>query len=198
MPASPQVAEGFRRAMRQLSTGVVMVTTRVDGQAWGSTVSACCSISLDPCFFLISVGAHTVTAVGLRTDSRFGVSILGERLLKVAQLGSMKQSPKFVSSFCLASDELTEPSVSPVLDACVAHLDCQVVREIEAGDHVIFLGEVERVVLFESDSPLVYFDGGYHRLGGHVDLTDARLKVDTVDSMLYPHPIPLDFRAAPM
>lgn len=83
--------------MRQLSTGVVMVTTRVDGQAWGLTVSACCSISLDPSLFLISVGAHTTTAVGVRTDSRFGVSILGERLLKVAQLGSMKQTPKFVS-----------------------------------------------------------------------------------------------------
>lgn len=196
MPGSPQVTEGFRRAMRQLSAGVVMVTTRVEGQAWGLTVSACCSVSLDPALLLISVGKHTTTAVGIRSDSRFGVSVLGERLLDVAHFGSAKRAPKFVTSFCLSSDQLAEQSRSPVLEGGLAHVDCQVLREIEAGDHVIFLGEVENVLLFEGDMPLVYFDGSYRRLGAQVQVDDDLLQVDTVDSMLYPHPIPLDFHAA--
>jgi flavin reductase (DIM6/NTAB) family NADH-FMN oxidoreductase RutF len=195
MTSSPALTDAFRNAMRRLSAGVVMVTTRIEDQAWGLTVSACCSVSVDPALMLVSVGAKTTTATGVREDSRFGVSILGEQLLEVAHLGSARKAPKFVTSFCLSSADLAEQSRTPVLDGCLAHVDCRLVREIEAGDHAIFLGEVEHVLSFGGDGPLVYFDGAYRRLGERVEVGSPVL-TDTVDSMLYPHPIPLDFHAA--
>ena len=50
------VAEGFRAAMSRLAAGVVMVTCHVDDKPWGLTVSACCSVSMDPPLLPVSLG----------------------------------------------------------------------------------------------------------------------------------------------
>ena len=86
--AEADVAAGFRDAMGQLATGVVMVTCYVDGRPWGLTVSACCSVSVSPPLLLVSLSKQTASAQAIADDGRFGVSILGEALIDVARFGS--------------------------------------------------------------------------------------------------------------
>jgi flavin reductase (DIM6/NTAB) family NADH-FMN oxidoreductase RutF len=59
-------ADGFRAAMSRLAAGVVMVTCHVDGKPWGLTVSACCSVSMDPLLLLVSLGSKTASARSVR------------------------------------------------------------------------------------------------------------------------------------
>ncbi|MDX6533961.1 MAG: hypothetical protein QOF68_1705 [Gaiellales bacterium] len=192
--------DDFRQVMRHLATGVVMVTTEVDGRPWGLTVSACCSVSLDPPMLLVSVAERTATAGSVRASGRFGVSILGQGLLEVARFGSAPGAPKFVAPYCVPPDRLGRRVLTPVVAGCLAHIDARVSTEVAAGDHVLYVGLVESVLTAGSGDPLVYFDGAYHGLGQPVGVAAGGTS-ETVDSLLYPHPIPLRFRgpvAVPM
>lgn len=190
---SRTLTDEFRLAMRQLATGVVMVTTEVDGQPWGLTVSACCSVSVEPPMLLVSVAERTATAAAVRSTRRFGVSILGEKLLEAARFGSKAGVPKFVSSLCLEPREHGWRVQTPVVSGCLAHIDATLSHELKAGDHMVYVGRVDGILTMDASDPLVYFDGTYHELGPAVG-THLSAPDDAVDSLLYPYPIPLSFR----
>jgi flavin reductase ActVB len=154
----------FREAMSQLATGVVLVTTYIGGRPWGTTVSACCSVSMEPPLLLVSLARESVSAEGIARAGRFGVCILDHQLLEVARFGSAPGQPKFIESFCKAGTSDDPRVKSPVLSGAPVHVDCEVDRRIEAGDHVLFLGQVQAVVAAESNRPLVYFARGYHTI----------------------------------
>ena len=69
--------DSFREAMGRLAAGVVMVTCSVDGRPWGLTVTACCSVSIEPPLLLVSLGRESSTASAVRRTGSFGVSLLG-------------------------------------------------------------------------------------------------------------------------
>jgi flavin reductase ActVB len=156
----------FRAAMSRLATGVVMVTTWVDQQPWGLTISSCCSVSASPPSLLVSLGSHTTSARTAIADGAFGVSILGERLLDAARFGSAPGRPKFVSRYCGAAsaDERTI-SFSPAVTGALAHVDCLVSRVVEYADHVLLIGAVRSVSVATGDTPLLYYSRAYRVLG---------------------------------
>ncbi|MEA2365180.1 MAG: 4-nitrophenol 2-monooxygenase / 4-nitrocatechol 4-monooxygenase, reductase component [Thermoleophilaceae bacterium] len=164
--AEHELAPGFREAMSLLATGVVLVTTHVDGRPWGTTVSACCSVSMEPPLLLVSLARESASAQAITAEGRFGVCILGGHLLEVARFGSAPGQPKFIESFCKTDDSKGQQLKSPVIAGAPAHVDCRVERRIEAGDHILFLGEVEAVAVSGNIGPLVYFARGFHTLPG--------------------------------
>jgi flavin reductase ActVB len=185
----------FRESMSQLVTGVVMVTSWLEGKPWGLTVSACCSVSVDPPLLLVSLSRETASSKAIDADGGFGVSILGERLIDVARFGAAKGQPKFVERFCRSGEEREESPRSPVVAGALAHIDCTVHQKIEAGDHAIYLGRVGAVLVENGDRPLVYYARTYHRLAGSSDLGVGPVADETVDSLLYDYPLPRQFRA---
>jgi flavin reductase ActVB len=188
------LAPNFREAMARLASAPVLVTTEIDAKPWGLTVSACCSVSADPPMILVSLGDHTASARAIGEQHRFGVSILGERLIEVARFGAAPGRPKFVQEFCRDKDGPEGYSHTPVVSQALAHLDCTVEKDIVAGDHRIFIGAVNNVLLTERiDRPLLYFQRTYHRLAGSTDLGVGPSFSETLDSLLYPYPIPATF-----
>jgi flavin reductase ActVB len=183
------VTNGFRAAMSQLAAGVVMVTCHLDGKPWGLTVSACCSVSMEPPMLLVSLGRETASAHAIGESGRFGVSILGESLIEVARFGSSRGKPKFVEHFC-HGDAVCE---SPAVGGALAHVDCTVEQTVAAGDHTIYIGRVHDVMLQDGDRPLVYHTQTYHSLGEATDLHVGPVVDETVDSLLYDYPIPREF-----
>jgi flavin reductase (DIM6/NTAB) family NADH-FMN oxidoreductase RutF len=53
---------------------------------------------------------------------------------------------------------------TPVLHGALAYLECRLETTYEAGDHTIFIAEVEDVMVREG-KPLIYFQSMYHELG---------------------------------
>jgi flavin reductase (DIM6/NTAB) family NADH-FMN oxidoreductase RutF len=52
-----------------------------------------------------------------------------------------------------------------LLDDAMAHLECQLVQHCQAGDHTIFIAQVERGSMREG-RPLLYYRGQYAQLVG--------------------------------
>ncbi|MFY9911059.1 MAG: flavin reductase family protein, partial [Candidatus Sulfotelmatobacter sp.] len=56
---------------------------------------------------------------------------------------------------------------TPVLHGALAYLECKLVSTQEAGDHTIFIAEVEDVVVRDGE-PLLFFRGNYRHIGDDV------------------------------
>lgn len=153
----------FRRACGQFITGVTIVTTmdRETGPA-GLAANSFTSVSLDPPLVLISVdrGANSVRA--LESSGHYAVHILGAH-----QEGLCR---RFARSELSGTEKLEgvdwTPGLGgvPLFDDFLARFQCRVVETIPGGDHVIYLGEVERLDFRETDQPaLGFFRGAYLR-----------------------------------
>jgi flavin reductase ActVB len=160
--------EQFVRGMAKLPTGVVMVTTTIDGKPWGLTVSACCSVSADPPLLLVSLGKKTASAAAIGEAGCFGVSILSTRLLHVARLGAVPGKPKFVAEYChrgspddssvSSVSSVSAPQAIPRISGALAHFNCMVDREVRVADHAVIFGRVTEVITDRADSALVYWE----------------------------------------
>ena len=155
---SPDAAK-LRRVLGSFVTGVTVVTTRDgDGVPCGFTANSFTSVSLDPPLVLVCVG-HTVEGLEVyRECGRFAVNILADSQRVLSETFATERPNRF------AGVRWTEGSHgSPILEGCVACLECAPVQRIEAGDHMILVG---RVLGCEDSTgrPLAYWRGGYRRL----------------------------------
>ena len=57
---------------------------------------------------------------------------------------------------------------TPMLQGSLAYLECRLHSAQDAGDHTIFIAEVEDVVVREGE-PLLFFRGKYRKVGEDVE-----------------------------
>ncbi|HVB32554.1 MAG TPA: flavin reductase family protein [Gemmatimonadaceae bacterium] len=151
--------DAFRAVLGRFASGVTILTTRdAAGRDHGMTVSAFCSVSLEPPLVLACVD-HTADMHDLlMTLDDVGVSILAS--------GQEALSRRFAE---LESDRFdgigyTRGERGVVLfDEALAHLECRVRHRHAAGDHTVFVCEVERATV-RQERPLLYYRGGYAQL----------------------------------
>jgi len=162
MPPSTIDPATFRSVLGRFASGVTVVTVR-DKQLYdhGMTVSAFCSLSLEPPLVLIciekSASLHAVLATG-NTASQFAVNILESKQEELARRFAEEHPDRFEGvGFTRAR------TGAPILDDCVAIIECEVQSRHPAGDHTIVIGSV--IASATSDgSPLLYYRGGYATL----------------------------------
>ena len=68
---------------------------------------------------------------------------------------------------------IAPPHGTPVLNGALAYLECRLHSAQDAGDHTIFIAEVEEVVVRAGD-PLLYHRGEYRTIGGFETALDAQ------------------------
>jgi flavin reductase ActVB len=147
----------FRQALSQFAAGVTVVTTRcADGSPRGLTVTAFCSVSLDPPLVLVSIDNRSEAHDGFASGT-FAISVLAEGQEEVSRRFAAPGPDKFAEG-CVAGGN----GLLLVPDA-LAHLECRVVAVVPGGDHTIYLGQVESATVREG-RPLVYHGRGYRRL----------------------------------
>jgi flavin reductase (DIM6/NTAB) family NADH-FMN oxidoreductase RutF len=156
MPIDPDT---FRAVLGRFASGVTVVTTRdAEGRDHGMTVSAFCSVSLDPPFVLACIG-HDASMYGpILQAEHFGVSILAVGQEALARRFADQRSDRF-DGVGYSRGQLGVA----LIDDALAHLECRVVDRREAGDHTIVVGEVEAATSGQ-DRPLLYYRGGYTQL----------------------------------
>lgn len=158
--------EIFRHAMRLLAGGVVVVTAVVEGRPWGLTVSACCSLTVDPPRILVSLDSRTVSWKSISSSRNFGVALLGAGQVAVAQACSATGKPKFIEEFVLDPDDVPDAE-APVVREALVHLDCHMEASYEIGDHRLIVGQVQAATSTDdgSSDPLVYFERRFRGIG---------------------------------
>ncbi len=153
----------FREAWGKFATGVSIVTTvRADGEVHGMTANGINSVSLDPLLVLVCAGHSTTSYPMIKEARRFAINILSEDQRAVAEYYARPTDQK--TGELDANFSRTERGAA-VLDGSLARMDCRVVTEHIAGDHTIFIGEVEEIEV-GSGRPLLYFEGRFNELGG--------------------------------
>jgi flavin reductase (DIM6/NTAB) family NADH-FMN oxidoreductase RutF len=152
--------DSFRSVLGRFASGITVVTTRdVEGRDVGMTVSAFCSVSLRPPLISVCVDHAASMFHALQDAERFGVSILASDQEALSRrFAAMESSHRFEGIGYVRG----ESGVVLLTDA-LAHLECRVVAQHEAGDHSIFIGEVEAATA-RNARPLLYYRGGYAQL----------------------------------
>ena len=146
----------LRRALGRFATGVTVVTTRGDGgRLEGLTANSFSSVSLDPPLVLWSLGRHAASLPSFMRAGWFAVHVLGSHQQALSTRFATRGADKFAG---LAFAEGL--GGCPVLAGGVAHFECSVHDRVAAGDHVIFLGRVERMSHRDAE-PLVFSAGQY-------------------------------------
>ena len=147
--------QAFFEVMASFPSGVAIVTTLDEaGLPRGLTTTAVCSVSANPPTILICVDLGSRTLAALRAGGRFVVNFMGEGRSELCLLFASKAEDKF------AGVEW-RPSATgmPILEAdALAWAECVTVHEIEPGDHVVLLGQVEvGESAADEDAPLMYY-----------------------------------------
>ena len=149
----------FRAILGRFASGVTILTARdARGNDHGMTVSAFCSASLVPPLVLACVDKSADMYEFLSNATHFGISILAE--------GQEALSRRFAElpegRFDGIGFSRGESGVA-LLDDAIAHLECRRMERHDAGDHGVFLGQVERASA-KGTHPLIYYRGGYTQL----------------------------------
>jgi flavin reductase (DIM6/NTAB) family NADH-FMN oxidoreductase RutF len=153
-------SDTFRSVLGRFASGVSIVTARDDaGIDHGMTVSAFTSVSLEPPLVLVCID-HTASMHDLLlAHPRFGISILSsEQEAYSRRFATDPDTGRFDGIAYSRGD-----SGVVLLDNALAHIECNVVQHLDAGDHTIFVAEVERAEARQG-RPLLYYRGGYAQL----------------------------------
>ncbi|WP_398498375.1 flavin reductase family protein [Variovorax sp.] len=150
----------FRDIMGHFATGVTVVTYQCDGEARGMTANAFMSVSLDPPLATISVRRAARFAAVVREGDRFGVNFLLESQQSLSLHFGGKPIADLPSPFAAQV-------ATPLLRESLAQLVLRTVAVHEAGDHLLYLGQVEQMALGEERQPLVFYGGAYKQVNLH-------------------------------
>lgn len=149
----------FRAALGNFASGVTVVTTMdAAGKLHGITVSAFCSVSLEPPLVLICIEKSTASHYAFEESEIFVVNILSETQAGVSEQFAAPHLDKFDG----VKYEIGTLG-APVLTGALVNLECRLRHSLNGGDHSIFVGEVENVQS-SSSHPLIYFRGEYRNL----------------------------------
>lgn len=158
----------FRRAMGGFATGVTILTLDLEGEVHGMTANAFASVSLDPLFVLVCVDHNARTHAHLHAKKRFGINVLSEDQRAISEYYARPaRTHERAEEEAGARFERTQHG-TPMLHGGLAYLECRLHSVEEAGDHSIFIAEVEDVVVREGE-PLLFFRGKYRKVGEEVE-----------------------------
>ena len=151
----------FRKAMGCFATGVTAITVDQDGEVHGMTANAFCSVSLDPVLVLVCVDHRARTHAHLQNRKRFGINVLRSDQQAISEYYARSTESHQHAKNAGVSFERTAHG-TPVLGGGLAYLECRLHSTQRAGDHTIFIAEVEDVVVREGE-PLLFFRGRYRK-----------------------------------
>jgi flavin reductase (DIM6/NTAB) family NADH-FMN oxidoreductase RutF len=148
----------FRDALGMFATGVTIVTARAaNGRLVGLTANSFNSVSLAPPLVLWSLARSAASMAALSTGSHYAVNILAADQKALAERFASKDVDRW------ADVAFTEGvGGAPVLAGAAASFECFNRSRYDEGDHVIFVGEVERCTHRPGASPLLFHGGRFY------------------------------------
>ncbi len=151
-------APEFRAALGAFATGVTIVTARTTtGDLVGFTANSFNSVSLDPPLVLWSLSRLARSMAALSTGSHYAINVLAADQRALAEAFATKGSDRWSGV-----DFASGVAGAPLLAGAVATFECFNRSRYDEGDHVIFVGEVERCSHRAGASPLLFHGGRYY------------------------------------
>lgn len=151
----------FRDALGHFPTGVTVITTRnADGDPVGITVNSFNSVSLGPPLVLWSLAQYSPNLPIFQESTHYAVNVLASDQVELSRRFGSTHPDKFDGV-----DWEKGLGGVPLIAGCAAHFECANQFRHYGGDHIIFVGQVERFQRFDKPS-LVFSRSRYHHVGG--------------------------------
>lgn len=151
-------AQEFRSALGMFATGVTIVTARTgDGQVVGLTANSFNSVSLSPPLVLWSLSRAAASMAVFSAGSHYAINVLAADQMELADRFARKGADRW-----LGVTFQEGAGGAPLLHGAAATFECFNRSRYEEGDHVIFVGEVERCTHRDGASPLLFHGGRYY------------------------------------
>jgi flavin reductase (DIM6/NTAB) family NADH-FMN oxidoreductase RutF len=161
---TPIGSDEFRTVMGRFVTGVTVVSTFDAGRPVGITVNALSSVSLDPALVMVALDRRRFLTPIVRAAGRYAVNVLSEdqQALSDCFAGAPVEPGRL--DFCGAAWHAGATGL-PLIDGAIATLECTLVETFSAGDHDLFIGEVDVLGSQpEHAMPLLYYRRRYLRI----------------------------------
>lgn len=152
--------KALRQAFGTFLTGVTVVTAQSStGELVGFTANSFTSVSLEPPLLLVCPGKSLNSYPVFEACSHFAINILAEDQQGVSNLFAGFTGDRFAEVEWQA-----DRFGSPILKGATTHFSCSTHQRIDAGDHMILMGEIQD---FNSsgEEGLGYSNQGYFSLG---------------------------------
>lgn len=150
----------LRRTLGSFATGVTVVTARTpDGEPVGLTVSSFNTVSLDPPLILWSLSLNSPNLEVFRRASHYAVNVLAADQQWLSDRFAARRNDRFADL-----PQQAGLGGAPLLEGCCAWFECANDTQHPGGDHLIFIGRVERFATGEAQSPLIFHRGAYRQL----------------------------------
>ena len=150
----------FRRVLGHYPTGVTVVTGIEDGVPTGLAIGSFGSLSLDPPLVMFCPGRSSSSWPAIQRSGSFCVNVLAEDQDAVSTRFAGRDPNRFAGV-----PWGVRATGSPVIEGCLAWIDCEIESVHEAGDHWIVIGRVADLGVDRAEvGPLIFFKGGYRRV----------------------------------
>lgn len=160
-------SQELRQVLGAFVTGVTVITALDrQGKPHGLTANSFSSVSLDPPLILWSQSLSSSSHPVFRDADRFVVNILADDQVDISNRFARGGADKFAG--CDTDSGL---GGVPLIRGCAAYLECRRIDSFPGGDHVVFLGEVERIE--RSGSQSLVFGGGRYLVAQPHDIGPA-------------------------
>lgn len=151
--------KALRQAFGTFATGITVITTNDEqGLPRGMTANSFTSVSLDPPLLLVCVGKAASSYTAFYQSNGFAVNILHEGQIDVSGKFASKAPDKFET---VKYDKVH--TGAPVLTDSLTWFDCATTQCVEAGDHIILIGEIQAFGT-SPKAPLCFNRGSYASL----------------------------------
>lgn len=158
-PPAPDAAD-FRAAMRELATGVTIITAGREGARRGLTATAVCSVSAEPPTLLVCVNRSAEGHAAIREHGAFCVNVIAAEHQPLAERFAGRDGARGAARFEHGEWHALATG-APVLADAIAAFDCQLVQAIDAGTHTVFLGAVTATKVSPRRAALLYRAGAF-------------------------------------
>lgn len=160
---TPVDVQALRKTLGQFATGVTVIAARAaDGTLVGLTANSFGALSLDPPLIVWALRKSSPSLPVFEGSDQFVVSVLAEEQVEVSRRFASHAPNKFDG----VAHALNEHGV-PLIHGATAWFECRTVSRQIAGDHCLFIAEVERFTSADA-APLLFHAGGYFALGSRL------------------------------
>ena len=150
------------KAFQKITYGVYLVSSRCGDISSGCVVNTLTQVTTSPAQVTIAINKQNYTTEIIRKSGRFTAVVLSQSAMMelIGRFGfhCSRDTEKF-ESFRTRVDESGVPFVC---EQASARFSCKVVSSMDAGTHIIFLGEVEAAEVLDSTGPMSY--AYYHQI----------------------------------
>lgn len=150
----------FRDVLSHYCSGLTILAAVVDGCPVGLTCQSFFSVSLRPPLVAVCVGKASTSFPAIHGIGSLSINILSADQRNLSDSFAKSGADKWAGV-------TWRPGAihgHPIIEGVVASLECDIVSETAAGDHVLVLAYVRHLHADVSRYPLLYFRGTYRKI----------------------------------